>query len=453
MLIGIGASIYSGHRYDAAISSANLAARFDANTGITSSGGVASAWADQSGNARPLLQATGANQPIHLPFIGTKYAQTFGVVGNYFSTPDSVSNSITSDLAIVIDLAPDLWANGNQSPIGKIQVAATKRSYFIQIENTKQLALVTSVDGTSATDVIGRSSAAITFADGQRVKLAATLDVDNGSAQKVHKFFTSIDAGSTWQQLGTTQTSAGTTSIFDSDSIVEIGGVVAGTAQLLKGKIYSAQIYNGIPPMLGGAGSVSPVIDFDPSRWSSGTTFTASTGETWTINSTGAKPAQIVDRPSLLFDGAAHKMATADFGLVQPYVRILAARTPTHTVGDVLADGLTLNTGALRQTTASPKLSINAGASACETDMMLGAWKVITAVVNGASSSLRENLGTPTTGDVGAGNPGGLMIGADGAGLNYGNLQYTDELVYSAVPSEAVLQNIIRTLMNKRGIA
>lgn len=70
MLIGIGASIYSGNRYDAAISSANLAARFDAALGITSSGGFASAWADLSGNGRSLLQATGANQPIHLP-VGT----------------------------------------------------------------------------------------------------------------------------------------------------------------------------------------------------------------------------------------------------------------------------------------------------------------------------------------------------------------------------------------------
>lgn len=48
----------------------NLAARFDAALGITSSGGFASAWADQSGNGRSLLQATGANQPIHLP-VGT----------------------------------------------------------------------------------------------------------------------------------------------------------------------------------------------------------------------------------------------------------------------------------------------------------------------------------------------------------------------------------------------
>ena len=70
MLIGIGASIYSGNRFDAAISSASLAARFDAALGITSSGGFASAWADLSGNGRSLLQATGANQPIHLP-VGT----------------------------------------------------------------------------------------------------------------------------------------------------------------------------------------------------------------------------------------------------------------------------------------------------------------------------------------------------------------------------------------------
>lgn len=44
---------------------ANRAAHFDAAVGITESGGFASAWADQSGNGRNLLQASGANQPAY----------------------------------------------------------------------------------------------------------------------------------------------------------------------------------------------------------------------------------------------------------------------------------------------------------------------------------------------------------------------------------------------------
>lgn len=42
---------------------ANMAAWFRKGTGITSASSAVSGWADQSGNGRDLLQATGANQP------------------------------------------------------------------------------------------------------------------------------------------------------------------------------------------------------------------------------------------------------------------------------------------------------------------------------------------------------------------------------------------------------
>lgn len=51
----------------AGIPLANRVAHFDAGVGVTSAGGFASVWTDASGNGRSLLQATGANQPHHLP--------------------------------------------------------------------------------------------------------------------------------------------------------------------------------------------------------------------------------------------------------------------------------------------------------------------------------------------------------------------------------------------------
>lgn len=42
---------------------ANLAAWYKFNTGIISSGGLVSSWADQSGNGRIMSQTTGTNQP------------------------------------------------------------------------------------------------------------------------------------------------------------------------------------------------------------------------------------------------------------------------------------------------------------------------------------------------------------------------------------------------------
>lgn len=460
MLIGIGASIYSGNRYDAAISSASLAARFDAALGITSSGGFASAWADQSGNGRNLLQATGANQPIHLPFAGAKYGYLPGVAGNYFSTPDSAANSITGDIAVVLDMSANDLTNGNQSPLGKIETTTT-RSYFTQIDGAGTPSFSNSTDGTAGTQVTGLATAtlgSVGITDGQRFKLAFTLDVDNGAGGRVNKFFYSTDGGETWPQLGATVTTAGTTSIFNSNSIVEIGGLLAGTAQLFAGKVYSAQIYNGIPPIFGGSGSASPVVDFDPSRWTSGTTFTAATGETWTINSTGSKPAQIVDRPSLLFDGAAHCMKTDPFTLNQPETVYLVAKQVSWTNQDYFFDGVTSNTGVLFQNNATPQLSIYAGnLVGADANLQVGVAGVIGVVFNGATSSLQVNGNAAATGNAGASNMGGITLGANGSAPgvvnNLSNIQAYEVLIYNVAHDAATRSNIIRALMSKHGVA
>lgn len=84
---------------------AGLAAAFDANLGITSSGGFASAWADLSGNGRSLLQATGANQPIHLPVgtitSGTAAAGSTGTTLNLAASALAV-NDVYNDMTVAI---------------------------------------------------------------------------------------------------------------------------------------------------------------------------------------------------------------------------------------------------------------------------------------------------------------------------------------------------------------
>ena len=79
---------------------ANLEALFYSDTGVTNASGVASLWADQSGFGRDYAQATGANQPIYLPYSGTKYAYHPKINGCYYSTPDSAALRATQDLTI-----------------------------------------------------------------------------------------------------------------------------------------------------------------------------------------------------------------------------------------------------------------------------------------------------------------------------------------------------------------
>ena len=105
--------------------------------------------------------------------------------------------------------------------------------------------------------------------------MRGTLDVDDGAGNRVYKFYTST-TGRTWTQLGATVTTAGTTSIFDGTRIVTIGADSAGTGSLAAGKCYAAQVRASIDG--------AAVANFDPRRYTGGTTFTAPTGEVWTLN-------------------------------------------------------------------------------------------------------------------------------------------------------------------------
>jgi hypothetical protein len=444
MLIGIGASIYSGNRYDAAISSANLAARFDAALGITSSGGFASAWADRSGPGRNLLQATGANQPIHLPYDGMKYGWLPGVAGNYFSTPDSVANSITGDIDIRVKAALTDWTPTTfPATLVSKWDNATRRSYMLVVNTDGKLNAYTSADGSALTNSGIASTVATGFADGSTNWVRMTYAAATGK----FNFYTSSD-GISWTQLGT-EVSGTASAIFNSTSVVELGSILTSTAWFLDGKIYAAQIYNGI------AGTLA--VDFDPSRWTSGTTFTAATGETWTINSTGSKPAQIVDRPSLLFDGAAHFMKCNAFTLNQPETIYLVAKQVTWTRNDEIFDGNADGfAGALVQyDLASPKLSLFAGTalSAENTNLALGSNGVICAVFNGASSSLQINNTTATSGSIGTQNMSGFTLGAARDNTAHSNIQAYEALIYNVAHDSATRANIIRALMSKHGVA
>lgn len=436
MLIGIGASIYSGTRYDAAISSANLAARFDAALGITSSGGFASAWADQSGNGRNLLQATGANQPIHLPFAGTKYGYLPGVAGNYFSTPDSVANSITGDIDIRCEYSGD-WTPSAVTVWGGKFLNSGQYSWRVYTDTSgTKWHFQYSIDGTAAPEVSVTATAP--FAD----NVVGWWRVTRESVTGYVNFYTSPD-GVAWTPLGTQQTgSAG--ALYNGTDPVQFGT----SAFPLSGQIYRAQIYNGIDGTL--------AADFDPSRWTSGTTFTAATGETWTINSTGSKPAQIVDRPSLLFDGSAHYIKTDPFTLNQPETVYLVAKQVSWTLNDVIFDGGSLNTLTVYQNATTPKIRCYAGAVGNEnSNLAIGTTGVICLVMNGASSILRINNTTEVTGNFGALNAGGFTLGAAGdVGASApSNIQAYEVLIYNVAHDAATRSNIIRALMSKHGVA
>lgn len=235
----------------------------------------------------PLARAHSPGAYIALP----------GTSDNYAITPDSAANSITGDIDIRARIGPVDWTPAAVDSVVSKHDSATERSYRMMLNTTGLLQMRWSADGT--TEITKSSTANLSALLSLEVKwVRATLDVDNGAAGNDVNFYTS-DNGVDWTQLGATVTTAGVTSIFNSTSSIEIGTTGVGGSPFT-GNIFYAEIRNGIN------GSV--VVRFDPSEASEGaTSFVSSTGETWTINQSGADVAQLFidadnDKPLLFLD-------------------------------------------------------------------------------------------------------------------------------------------------------
>jgi len=225
------------------------------------------------------------NAPIN-PIL-QKYGSLPGTSGNSFSTPDSVANSITGDIDVRALVALNDWTPTSTSMIvAKWDASSVNRSYLFYIAATTGfITVAVSPDGTSVNGTSFSSTVAPTVSDGALLWVRATVDVNNGSGGKTAVFYTSSD-GSTWVQLGSSVTVAGTTSIFNSSAIVTVGSTNL-TGDNFAGRIYRAQIYNGINGTL--------AVDFcPPYNWTSGTWNSATTGETWTVNTSGSPAATVV---------------------------------------------------------------------------------------------------------------------------------------------------------------
>lgn len=416
----------------------NLAARFDAGLGITSSGGFASQWSDLSGNARHLLQATGVNQPIHLDCAGTKYGWLPGVGGNAFTA--SAPTSLTGDQTLISEFAPaDYTPGANEVWVLKHQGATS--DIIVYLLTTGAIRYQWWDNGGTPRSA---DSDATGFTNGARKHLKITHDVDDGAGNNIVSFYFSDDGVSWTLQKAVTQ--AFTTTVrHTASAILRVGDNVGANPAL--GLVYRTRWQNGIDG--------TTVADFDPSRWSSGATFTASTGETWTINSTGAKPAQIVDRPSLLFDGAAHFMKCAAFTLGLPATVYLIGKQISWTSGDDVYAGDTDNTINLRQTTATPKVSLPGGVPE-NSDWTIGSNAVVCAVYASATDgSIQVNAMSPITTTGGTFSaPGGFTLGRQGTtAVRFSNIQAYEALIYNVAHTAAQRAAVIAALMSKWGVA
>jgi len=203
------------------------------------------------------------------------------------------------------------------------------------------------------------------------------------------------------------------------------------------------------------------------------TSVTATTGQTVTINSTGATGARIcgardlyqgtaANQPILTiaatgnyltFDGSNDYIKAAAFGLSQPVSGYIVMSQVSWTLNDVLLDGGS-PTVQVTQNPTTPSLLIPGGAS----DTTIAGFPVATQGIltwgwNAASSFLRYNR---TAADMGTGPstaPNGITIGSAGGGTGPANITVSAVLVFSQAHDTATQNRVVQMLGRIYGIA
>ena len=388
-------------------------------TGITSSSERVSQWDDQSGNARHLLQATGANQPIYLPWSGANYLWLPGVASNIVSTP---SKAITGNFTITLDFELQDWTPGSTVLISQKFTGTSGFKVFINTNGKPQLNI-----GDGASEGGAAAVTAPTWTDGTRHTLKI-IWVDGASGSATF-FYDGVQSGSA---VALNKTLANASAVFS------IGDALSPNA-----KVYSASITNS-------ASTTYYSVDF--TQVAEGTTSITQGGDTYTVNASGAKQAQIVGSAQVVGDGAAYFMR-ASYTQAQPVTRFFLARRnlwSITTAARYTTDGVGANSAAILDATSTPSTRISAGTPVAEnTGMTLSAWHAVAAVFNGASSSYKIDANAATTGNASTTTTGGLTIFADGGtptASTFSASQTKEIIEYNRALSASEVNQVMRYL-------
>jgi hypothetical protein len=200
-------------------------------------------------------------------------------------TPDSANLSITGDIDVRVDVRFDDW--DTFGGLANKLSGASQRSWAFYKNASGTLTFAWSADGSAL--LTATSTTAVVVPASGRLAVRVSLDVDNGAAGKDVKFYTASSIDGSWTQLGSTVTTATTTSIFDSTASVQIGRSNFGTG--IVGRLYAFQLYQGI------AGTLRADVDLSDEEPGPGP-FTDGQSVSWTL----VADASIV-RPDIRFSG------------------------------------------------------------------------------------------------------------------------------------------------------
>lgn len=210
----------------------------------------------------------------YIPVMTDAYGYGMTSAGDYFSTPDSVANSITGDITLIVQAGLTDWTPSTINVLMSKDGVSSNRSYALTVQTTGIIRFNYSLNGTSLVSI--NSSVAPSFIDGNKYHVAVEREVSTGKV----RFYTSNDH-ITWTQFGTEQT--GTSgNIYNGTAQVEFGNLAASSYALV-GKIYESEAYAGL--YITNPSAAVMKYSFDPGDWVSGSSFTSKeTGEVWTLN-------------------------------------------------------------------------------------------------------------------------------------------------------------------------
>jgi len=222
----------------------------------------------------------------------TTYLWQPGSNGNYSSVAEGSTPSldILGDISVELDfeLVSTAVPGGTVLLLSKWNGTGNQRSYSLEHRaTTGKLRWNWSEDGASALSAESDAALSTIMSNNTRMKLKVTFDVDNGAVGNDVKFWYRSSDASAWTQFGTTKTTAGVTSIFNSSSPFECGST-SGGYQSLYGRIYKCKIWASVD-------DTDQRLDADFTRTdlynSLHTTLTAVSGQAVTINrsATGLK--------------------------------------------------------------------------------------------------------------------------------------------------------------------
>jgi len=208
---------------------------------------------------------------------GSKALYLPGVASNYASVPDAADLDGFGDFTLeATDVTMSDWTPAAFGIIiSKYNISGSQRAWSLGILTDGKLQLTVSLDGgASATSYA--SSVATGIADG------ATADILVLRTSTLVRFYVN------GAKLGD-DVAASSTTLPNSSAPVEIGTANAGGSNPFLGSLTRARVWNSATP-----DSSTPVLDIDFSLADKGTSsFTATSGQTVTINTSGAPPAAI----------------------------------------------------------------------------------------------------------------------------------------------------------------